>query len=198
MFISVNKCIFVYSKTIKKNNMKNATKKISTNARLFFDYTFKGDGKYYTTEQGSKSYRNSIFQNFYTSNKECIDILEHGNDAPRGGQTGNYVIVKFNDNFKAKWNWYFEELEAKKQRIAALKAIEAKELKAIGNQADKLKQVFAERPDRLERIKEKINTSSSKDWRSWVKLKVCKWVVNSRFDLLRLSPSEIRDIAYSL
>jgi hypothetical protein len=175
--------------------MKKLTK-ISNNTKIFFEYIFKGDGKYYTTEQGSRHYNNTTFQNFYNSNSECIDIIERGNDAPRGGRTGDYVIVKFNENFPNKWGWYITQQELIKKGIEEMKKLRDAEILAIGDQKELLKKVFIERPDRLERIKTKITQSSSKDWRIWVKMKVCKWVANSRFDLLTLCPTEIREIAF--
>lgn len=174
------------------------TKKISTAAKIFFDYTFKGDGKYYTTEQGSGHYRNTTFQNFYNSNSDCIDIIERGNDAPRGRRTGDFVEVVFNANFKTKWGWYLEELEAKNQRIEQAEKLRDIEIQAIGNQEELLKKVFIERPDRLERIKNRIAEHSSKNWRNWVKMKACKWVTNGRFDLLTLTPPKIAQIANSI
>lgn len=91
--------------------MKNL--KANATTKLFFDYSFNGNGKYYTTEQGSRQYRNTTFTNFYNKNVDCIDILEKGNDAPRGGKTGDFVIVKFNKNFEDKYNSYIDFLKNK-------------------------------------------------------------------------------------
>lgn len=92
------------------------TLKLSKPEKSFLDYGFIGDGKYYTTEAGSRHYRNTVFSNFRTMNKDCFEILESGNDAPRGGQTGFFVVVKFNEKFYEKFNWHFAEKEAAKER----------------------------------------------------------------------------------
>lgn len=91
-------------------------KNLSNSTQNFFKYSFNGNGKYYTTEQGSQSYRNTYFQNFYSRNADCVNIIEKGNDAPRGGQTGNYVIVEFTEKFFAKYQFWFDERELENQR----------------------------------------------------------------------------------
>ena len=96
--------------------------KISNPAKNFIDYSYKGDGKYYTTEQGSKSYRNTCFSNFQNNNSDCFEIIESGNDAPRGGKTGDYVVVKFNPIFMEKFGWYFEKIVADKKAETEKKA----------------------------------------------------------------------------
>ena len=90
-------------------------KKLSQANKNFFNYSFKGDGKYYTVEQGSKHYNNTLFTNFYNKNAECIDVLKTGNDAPRGGRTGNFVIVMFNENFYKKWQFALDIFENEKK-----------------------------------------------------------------------------------
>lgn len=90
-------------------------KTLSQANKNFFNYSFKGNGKYYTVEQGSRHYNNTLFQNFYNKNLECIDILESGNDAPRGGKTGNFVVVNFNEKFLEKWGPVLADMAAEKQ-----------------------------------------------------------------------------------
>lgn len=85
-----------------------------TNER-FFKYCFKGNGKYYTTEAGSRHYNNTSFENFRRRNQDCVNIIETGNDAPRGGQNGNYVIVEFTEVFYAKYQWVIDSINAEKQ-----------------------------------------------------------------------------------
>lgn len=83
-------------------------KKISNSTQVFFTYSFKGNGKYYITEQGSKSYRNTDFYNFYSRNLDCVNVIEKGNDALRGGKTGDYFIVEFTPNFYTKYQFWFD------------------------------------------------------------------------------------------
>lgn len=177
-------------------------KRIAQTAKLFFDYGYKGDGKYHTTEQGRRHYRNITFEAFRIWNEDCLKVLSRGNDAPRGGRTGDYLIVEFTPKFTERYGWYFE---AKKElaRIAAEKAEKiAEEIAVIGDQGELLRRVFSERPDRLSRIIEAIETRPSSstrsgDWRSFVRMKAAKWVANGKFELLTLSAPEIRDIKYS-
>lgn len=90
-------------------------KTLSKSNRQFFTYSFSGNGKYYTNEAKSRTYGNTLFQNFYNKNSECIDILESGNDAPRGGKTGDFVIVNFNEKFFEKWGYVLEAMAKEKQ-----------------------------------------------------------------------------------
>lgn len=93
-------------------------KNLSVSTKSFFDYSFKGNGKYYTTEQGSRHYNNTLFQNFVNRNEDCVTIIESGNDAPRRGQAGNFVIVEFTEKFYEKYQWYFDAKE--KSKIEAI------------------------------------------------------------------------------
>jgi hypothetical protein len=71
---------------------------------LFLKYSFKGDGKYHIYERGAMSYKKSDFLKFYEKNPDSVTILERGNDAPRGGQTGIFYNVIFTPVFAAKFN----------------------------------------------------------------------------------------------
>lgn len=77
--------------------MKTQINKTTEN---FLNWSYKGDGKYYTIEQKSQSYGNTTFQTFYNRNWAFCKITASGNDAPRGGKTGNFVIVEFTEDFK--------------------------------------------------------------------------------------------------
>jgi hypothetical protein len=90
-------------------------KTLSKTTENFLRNSFIGNGKYYTTQAGSKHYNNSPFQNFANNNSECFKIVENGNDAPRGGKTGDFVIVEFNDKFYSKYQFFFDALNAEKQ-----------------------------------------------------------------------------------
>ncbi len=90
--------------------------KLTKTAKTFLTYGFKGDNKYHTLVMGSGwSNKNSMYTAFAKLNAECIDIQETGNDAPRGGQLGNYEIVHFNENFYEKYGWFLEELENERE-----------------------------------------------------------------------------------
>ena len=65
----------------------------------FLRYAYSGNGKYYTLCQGSKQYALTEYAKFRNRYPQFVEILDKGNDAPRGGQTGNYEIVKFTDEF---------------------------------------------------------------------------------------------------
>ena len=90
--------------------------KISNEVRCFFQYSFKGNGKYYTTEQGSRSYKNTSFQNVFNKNKDLIKVIESGNDAPKGGKNGNFVIVEFMPEFILKYQYVLDTLKEEKKQ----------------------------------------------------------------------------------
>jgi hypothetical protein len=129
-------------------------KTLSQANKNFFNYSFNGDGKYYTTEQGSKHYNNTFFQNFYNKNSECINVLETGNDAPRGGKTGNFVVVEFNENFFKKWQFALDILEAKKQEEVNKEANKESSRNAIIDFLKNNKELVLERKAELNSLKE--------------------------------------------
>lgn len=71
------------------------------------------------------------------------------------------------------------------------------EVEAIGNQKELLTNCFKSQPDFKQKLLERINNYSSKNWRNWIKMKVAAKLTNGRFDLLTLTPSDIRNIALS-
>src|SRR5690554_4257170 len=146
-------------------------KKLSNNTQAFFKYIFKGNGKYYLTEQGSRSYKNTIFSKFYNKNSELIDIVARGNDAPRGGRTGDFVIVEFNKKFFEKYQWVFDYMEEEKRKAEQLREERNSKLNEIGNQEEMLRGLFKSNPDFLNLIKNRIENYSSKKWRNWVVMK---------------------------
>lgn len=108
---------------------------LSLNSKYFLSHIFNGDGKYYTTEAKSKTYGNTIFQNFYNKNTNLIEIIDSGNDAPRGGRTGSFVVVKFLPEFYAKYNSLIEDFkrEEKEKELAEINKpiIKAKKIEEI-------------------------------------------------------------------
>jgi hypothetical protein len=99
-------------------------KTLSKTIENFLTYSFKGDGKYYTIEQGSKAYKNTDFTNFISKNTDCVEIIEKGNDTPRGGKTGNFVTVKFTSKFYEKFQFWFDAKEIANQNKIELQKIE--------------------------------------------------------------------------
>jgi len=180
------------------NNQKtNKTLKISKVAISFFNSQYRGDSKYYTTESKGRSYGKTDFSKFLTQHSDTVTILEEGNDAPRGGQTGNFVIVQFNQKFNEKFTPYFEA----KKEAARLQEKEEQELlseiEKIGDQKELLCNYFAKNTAFLTKIVSRIETSSSKGWRNWVRMECCKKIAKSEFRLFTLSAAEIRDVAFA-
>lgn len=178
----------------------NKQPKISRTAQLFLEYYYSGDGKYYVTEIGSRHCRPTLFAAFQRIYPHCVQELSRGNDAPRGGRLGEYVIVKFTPEFFEKFAPW---MEWKKQLEAERAAKQKKEIEAIGDQKQLLREVFIARPDRLQRVLDRIknspsNNSRGESWRNWVRMKVASWITNDRFDLLTLSAPDIRDIAFEM
>lgn len=99
------------------------TLKINKTTENFLNWSYKGDGKYYITEQGSKSYLNTIFSNFFNKNYQFCNVTERGNDAPRGGKTGDFFMVEFSKDFKSISKSFNE---AKQTKIDTQNAFQAK------------------------------------------------------------------------
>jgi hypothetical protein len=150
--------------------MKNTTLKISNTLRNFFNYSYKGDGKYYTTVAGSQHYNNTDFQSFFNKNTECIDITERGNDAPRGGKTGDFVIVKFNDKFFAKYSKVIEALENEKKEAKLAEEIKVNQRE---ESAKKAELIFTEylTPEKKEELKKELSLRNSKKAKNFLKMK---------------------------
>ena len=173
-------------------------KKITSNSvKSFLSYGFQGNGKYYLTTRSGMNYVQTDFNKSFNKPEYC-KIIDSGNDAPRGGKTGFYVVVEFTEQFYSDFQWYFDELKAEKEakKLRLLEVIQ--KIEEIGDQTELLKALFIGNPDFLDKIKNRIENFSSKQWRNWVCMKVCNKISEGRFELLTLSPSEIRDIAYSI
>jgi hypothetical protein len=169
----------------------------SISVKSFLTYNYQGNGKYYLNQQLSKSYGLTDFaKKFY--NESYVKVIDIGNDSPRGGKLGQYVIVEFTAKFYEDYGWFLNQLVADKEAKAAHQKEIKKQIEAIGDQSDILKKLFVENPDFLNKIKNRIENFSSKNWRNWVCMKVCNKVANGKFELLTLSASEIRTISYSI
>lgn len=142
--------------------------------KKFLEYSFDGKrkGKYYTTEQGAKNYRNTIFQNFANKNPEFLKVLETGNDAPRGGKTGNFVIVQFSAKFMKIAKQFKNDEEEKQRLINEAKENKKLEISKIANLIDPIyPETFKETQDRLasvltEKIQSDIFFAAIKEIRS--------------------------------
>ena len=170
-------------------------KRISQSAELFFKYSFSpNEKKYYTTERGSRHYRNSSFKSFLNSNNDCFDITGSGNDAPRGGATGDYIIAKPNEKFYIKWQWWFDQQEAIKKAKEESEQKRQSDIAALGDQAENLRKYFKDRPGKAREWEEKTENMGSSKWRNWLRMKAASKVADNRFDLLTLSAPEIKKI----
>jgi hypothetical protein len=98
-------------------------KKLSNRIRVFLEYTYKGDGKYYLLESGSRCYNQSSFTHFEKNNSDCFEIINKGNDAPRGGQLGEFVEVRFNEIFKNRFGWWFKDTSHDHSEVIILRTL---------------------------------------------------------------------------
>jgi hypothetical protein len=169
-------------------------KKLSPNEILFLKYAFIGDGIYRTIERGSMKYRNTSFQSFYNKNAECVNIINRGNDAPKGGVCGDFVNVVFTSEFHIKFGWYLEQLlnERKNEVI-----VQNESIKRHKEQLNAINLLFKKDEEFRVKIKTRVSENSNRNWRSWVKLKVCKKLGLIEFNQFELSASEIRDVAFN-
>jgi hypothetical protein len=143
---------------------------------------FNGDGKYYTTTQGSRKYANKPFQTFVNKHPECVEIIESGNDAPRGGRTGDFVVVKFTETFYAKFGHYVELKQAKEQaKIDFAKSVARSREVMIDYINDNRDSIQIEL-DRLDHLKEE----GEKDF----------WQVNANSLVQRVSKNDFRALKW--
>jgi len=92
---------------------KSKMKALTVTAKNFLNYEFKSNGKYYTTINRNRQFAKTDFQKFYEKNQDCCKIIKSSNDAPRGGKTGNYLVVEFTEVFYER----FGEFLAKKNEV---------------------------------------------------------------------------------
>ena len=105
--------------------------------------------------------------------------------------------MEFLPTFYDKFQPYLKQEENKKKAESEAAAKQELKIKEIGDQSKILKAYFEANNEFLSRIKERISNYSSKDWRNWVRLKVCsKIIANGEFSLLTLSAPEIKAIAF--
>ena len=154
------------------------TTKLSKRTENFLNYSYKGNGKYYWWEQGSRHYNMSFFNHFQSANKDCVVIKEQGNDAPRGGALGSYIIVEFTEKFNEKYNWFFEKKRFNEQLI---KEQEEKKAVIVKELTNKFKIFTQNNPDKIAEWKQKLSGISSKKSRMFKENKVARVTGNSDF-----------------
>ena len=127
----------------------------------------------------------------------CQDLglnVKKGNDAPKGGKIGNFVE---NDN---------DELISKLSKIVSRKnSIKKARQNRIENEASERRQnqrielvaYFQNNPDFHAKIKNRIENFSSKEWRNWVRMKVCQVLNGEKFGTFELGATDIREAVYA-
>ena len=113
-------------------------KTLNKTTENFLNYSFKGNGKYYTTEQGSRNYRNTTYKNFASKNPSFFKVIDRGNDAPPLGATGNFEIVEFTPEFLEIAKKFQDEKKAKEQSIIKAKKIENTLIESYASLIDKV------------------------------------------------------------
>ena len=93
-------------------------------------------------------------------------MLEYGNDAPRGGKTGDFVIVKFTEKFFEKYQFVLDAIASKKEQEIQ-REIERKESEA------KAIVIFTEylTEEKKEQLKSALQGKNSKGRSNFLKAK---------------------------
>ena len=141
-------------------------KKLSANTQAFLDYSYKGDGKYYTTSHSGRNYTNTLFQTFRNRNSDCIEVLEYGNDAPRGGKTGDFVVVNFTEKFFSKYKQALDAIERKKEEE------KQREIERLASE-ERAKVIFSQylTAEKKEQLKSALEGKNSKGRSNFLKAK---------------------------
>ena len=91
-----------------------------------------------------------------------------------------------------------ELAERNKERQAIQQAQQAENKRLIQGQTEILRTEFSKDTDFLNQIVNRIETESNKNWRGWVKMKVCAKLFDGQFNKMALTPTIIRDVAFSV
>lgn len=94
---------------------QKTTNKISETAKDFITYYFNGDGNYHLVTNGSRCYKQTTAAKFIKNNAGLVKITATGNDAPRGGRTGDFATIEFLPEFYAKYQWFIDQLKAERE-----------------------------------------------------------------------------------
>ena len=120
-------------------------------------------------------------------------------------RTGTKLLVSYSGNeiteraFKQRTNKAAKIKEANRliqQEIE--RAIKEEMEKKLAEQEAILKSTFEADKEFLAKIQDRINNHSGKDWRGWIKMKVCAKVFGGKFENMKLPSTSIRDIAFSI
>lgn len=163
--------------------------KLSKTIENFLKYSYNGNGKYYTYSKGGQRYNQSEFQKFANKNKHFFNITKSGNDAPKGGKLGDFVIVEFTEDFT---NLIKPFLDAKieQQRIESKNQSEYEANRLA--QINKFSQIMNK--ERATRYLSKVQAMSSHKWRNWLRMKAAKHINDGKFDGMVLSAPELLSI----
>ena len=128
----------------------------------------------------------------------CIKLglsIDDANDAPKGGKIGNFVQRSSKDTFLKTTRSLFKRLENIK--IARRNRMESEASERRQNQRIALVEYFQNNPDFHAKIKNRIETFSSKEWRNWVRIKVCQVLNGEKFGTFELGATDIREAVYA-
>lgn len=127
----------------------------------------------------------------------CQDLglkVYKGNSAPKGGKIGNFVERNADDTLLKQTRMLFKRLQAIKKARQNRIEKEASEIRQ--NQRIELVEYFENNPDFRTKIKNRIENFSSKQWRNWVRMKVCQVLNNEKFETFKLGATDIREAVY--
>ena len=91
-----------------------------------------------------------------------------------------------------------ELAERNREREAAQQAQQGQIEALKQGQTEILRNEFLKNTDFLNQITHRIETESNKHWRGWVKMKVCAKLFDGQFNKMALTPTIIRDVAFSV
>ena len=127
----------------------------------------------------------------------CQDLglnVKKGNDAPKGGKIGNFV-ENDNDELISK----LSKIVLRKNSIkkASQNRIEIEASERRQNQRIELVEYLKNNPDFHAKIKNRIENFPSKQWRNWVRMKVCQVLNDEKFGTFELGATDIREAIFA-
>ncbi|MDL2262855.1 hypothetical protein LJC11_05075, partial [Bacteroidales bacterium OttesenSCG-928-I21] len=112
------------------------------------------------------------------NNVDCYKVSERGNDAPRGGKVGDFVVVEFTPVFFEKYGWFFEE---KKRREEAAKIAAEKRVEIEKEITEKFAEYVKKHPENVEKWESEMELLSSKKCRLYKENRVARATGNFEF-----------------
>ena len=116
------------------------------------------------------------------------------NDAPKGGEIGNFIEGRDGDEFFDKIKTMFSRLRSIKK--CRQERIRIEEHQKRCSQKKQLLDYCNENESFVQKIKNRIENESSKDWRNWVRMKSCQAINNENFGTFELSAVDVSEIIY--